>query len=216
MSKYLMIIAGAAMLAFLGMRAMLASKEEKIEPPVEGAAAAPAAVPEPEPEPIRLQLDEESIERVRNSTRDTDPIVRWQAVRFLVNVEDEHAAGALFAMLHRDSDAGNRRHVVELLSEYHEPEVTRNLTRALKDTDNDVRLAVLDALARIGDYSAAQDIGSMIHDSHEGVRLKAITALDQLERLRKEQIENARVKHEKEMKRWEENKKRRQPAPAGE
>ena len=203
MGKYIMMLAGLGLIAFIGIQ-FAADDAEQDEIPTQEVAEAPVPAPEPEPEPILLQLDPESLQRVRNATRDTDPVVRWQSVKFLVDIEDDQAANILFTMLRRDGNPENRKNVVALLSSYNEPTVTRELIRTLKDTDNGVRVAVLDGLGKIGDYSAAESIGRMIHDSNETVRLKAIHTLDLLEKRRNEEISTAKEKHEKEMRDWEE------------
>jgi HEAT repeat protein len=213
MKNLALIIAGSLIIALIGMREMIGQEEPEASP--EEIAAAEAAIIEaqrmPEPAPVEetepaLTLDSASMQRIRNATRDSNTIVRWQATKFLVAMEDDQAAPLLFSMLHRDADITNRKNVVSLLAEYDEPVVTQHLIRALKDTNAEVRLGVLDALAKLGDYAAAESIGGMIHDSNERVRLKAIRTLDSLEKLREKQIERAKEEHAEKMRQWEEDK----------
>ena len=209
MKQYGMIIAGIACLAFLGIRGLLSSPEPEEEKArfdtVEAAPLPPPRRTEPEEvvEPLKLKLSPDSLARIRNATRDTTTDVRWESTRFLVQIQDENADSQLFNMLHHDSDPVNRMRVVGLLSQYNEPEVTRHLILALKDTDDSVRIAVLSALGLIGDYSAAKSIGGMVHDTDKRVRLKAIETLDMLEKKRNEEIAAAKRKHEEEMRRYE-------------
>lgn len=222
MKQYGMILAGIGCLVFLGIHHVMTSpepEEEEIAPIEE---IAPPSEPEPVEvveEPIKLKLSPESMIRIRNATRDTVADIRWEATRFLVKIQDESAGPQLFNMLHRDLNPINRIRVIGLLAEYNEPEVTRSLIRALRDTDNSVRIAVLLALGSIGDYSAVEPIGNMVHDTDKLVRLKAIETLDLLEKRRREEIEAAKRKHEEDMRRYEremeERRKKEAQAQAG-
>lgn len=212
MKNLAMIIVGLLLITLIGMREMIGPEEPEASP--EEIAAAEAVIMEaqrmPQPAPAEeteppLSLDAASMQRIRNATRDSNTIVRWQATRFLVAMEDDQAAPILFAMLHHDLDIANRKNVVSLLAEYDEPVVTQNLIQALKDTNAEVRVSVLEALAKLGDYSAAQSIGEMVHDSNERVRLKAIETLESLEKQRAQQIEMAQEDHAEKMQQWEED-----------
>ncbi|MFH2203987.1 MAG: HEAT repeat domain-containing protein [Elusimicrobiota bacterium] len=211
--KYVMMIGGLCMLGFIGVMLMTSSAKKKpqqeasteLPNPDMDATAPPRVIIEKEPQ--RLKLDGESLQRVRNATRDTDPKVRWDAARLLVAIEDDYASDALFGILHRDSSPDNRRKALSLLADYDEPVVTRNIIRALRDTNDDVRIDALSALGQIGDYQAAHPIGQMMHDANERVRLKAINTLDLLEKRRNKEISQAKTQHAEQMRQWEEQVK---------
>ncbi len=214
MGKYIMMLLGLGMLGVIGVKLMMspAPKEKEKVSVMDANTEAYVAANEPKiiikKEAQRLHLSAAALQRVRNATRDTDSVVRWEASRLLVALEDESSADLLFNLLHRDTDSANRRNAVGVLGEYNEPIVTRNLIRALKDTDDSVRIDVLNALGRIGDYQAAEAIGGMIHDSNERVRLKAIRTLDHLEKLRNEEIRRAKEQHAEDMRKYEEQVKK--------
>ena len=155
-------------------------------------------------------LDAESLRRIRGATRDTDPIVRWEAAQLLISARDPQAWRILFAMLQQDSDPEIRRNIVNLVTQKGDASVIPYLTRALMDTDPNVRIAVLDGLAKLGDHTAAEAISNAPHDSEENVRLKAIETLKILQQRRDTEAKAQQAAHEQKMREWEEQVRQRQ------
>lgn len=171
-----------------------------------GAEYIPPPPPPPPPELSQMPppvLDEAALKRVRRSTQDSDPQVRWEAAQTLVAAHDGRADEILFTMLRQDSDAGIRRNIAGLLSSRKEPTAVRALVGALRDSDAEVRLAVLQSLGQIGDVTSATPISEALHDTDERVRLAALQTLNQLQAHRDQQIQEAKQEHAQKMAEWE-------------
>ncbi|MFA5139777.1 MAG: HEAT repeat domain-containing protein [Elusimicrobiota bacterium] len=207
--RYIAILVGLGLLGYLGYnRYMEATKPEAKQQAV-------VELPPPPPEmtaPPPPVLDKESLERVRSATKDSDPLVRWEAVQFLVQANDPQSEEMLYYMLHRDSDATIRRNIVGIVSDRRGSIVTKNLVESLRDTDVEVRLAALIALAKVGDVNASSDISEAIRDTDERVRLEALRTLKLLEGARAQQIQEQQRQHDVKMRTWEDEMKRRQEA----
>lgn len=144
----------------------------------------PPPPPEIEQEPPPV-LSDKQLNRIRASTRDTNPDVRWEAVDLLVKARYAQADNILYEMLQRDGSSQNKLKVIAILQgRTGDPNAVYALTRALRDTEADVRLACLRALGAIGDPSSAAAIGGLLRDVDEGVRLEAIRTLNTLESAR--------------------------------
>lgn len=215
--KYLAMLVGLGILGYLGYQRFggrAGPAPERTALPAPPPPAPPAILSEPPP----MVLDSGALERVRSSTRDTDPQVRWEAAQFLLKTRDPQALEIVFDLLHRDSEPDIRFKVVQLLGQRRSPQITRHIVQALKDTDERVRLAALDALANIGDFSTSGAISAVLHDTDEQVRLKALQTLNALESQRNLELQNAQQKHQQAMAEWEQKVKEhqaRQPQPQG-
>src|SRR5687768_5988971 len=153
--------------------------------------AAVAAAPAPPPQlvaPPPGVLDAESLERIRATTRDSNPAVRWQAAQLLLNANDPQAMARLVEMLRTDDEPGIRRDIVGILASRPGKETTRHLIVALRDPEAIVRVAAIQALGNTGDYSAAAAISQATQDIDEQVRLEALRALSALQQRRADEV----------------------------
>lgn len=109
---------------------------------------------------------------------------RWWGVRGLAAVGGERAIPALVPFL-ADDDPALRSVVALALAELHQrysdavqPFLPR-LAELLADDDGLVRQSVADSLAQCGD-AAVDALGSALNSPHEGVRVRAATALHRI------------------------------------
>ena len=187
----------------MALAAAAAEEEELVLPP-------PPEIEETPP-PV---LSDSQLKRIRASTRDTNPDVRWEAVDLLVNSRYPQADQILYEMLQRDGSPQNKIKVIAILQgRTGDANAVYALTRALIDTEAGVRLASLRALGALGDPSAAKAIGGLLRDVDENVRLEAIRTLNTLEAKRQslatERAERNRVKmeeYENKMREYQERK----------
>ncbi len=195
----IIVLAGAGYLAYL--------KFHTPPPPT----AEPPAPPPVMEEVQRQLLTKEQMDRIKLASNDTDPQIRWEAVQLLISSRDPRGEEILIRMLQRDGDAGIRRNVVGVLSE-RGPEMTEYLVAALRDSDADVRLRVLEALQRKGDPATVGPISECLRDSEERVRLAALKTLNNLQERRNREIDEQMRKHEESVKRYEEALRKHQEA----
>ena len=121
--------------------------------------------------------------RLLNMAR-SDEEARWWGVRGLAQVGDEHAIPAVVTCLH-DDDASVRSVAVLALACLHQrhPEDVRpflpHLADLLADDDGLVRQSAADSLAQCGG-DAVEALTVSLNSPHEGVRVRAATALHHL------------------------------------
>jgi HEAT repeat protein len=178
----------------IGLAGFLAYKEFK-----------PAAPPPPPPPPPALLsepapvINEAEQAKIIKSTEDQDPNVRWEAVLLLDKMKSPQAMPLMFHMLQKDLDTSLRIKIVELMGNRSGPDILNALAGALKDPEADVKLAALQAIERIGDYTIAGVIaGGPLKDPEESVRLQALKTLNSLQDKKAAEIEAARVRYEQE------------------
>lgn len=192
--RFLAILAGVSLVGYFAFDRL--GGREMLPPPT----------PPPPPELSQLPppvLDQAALNRVRRSTQDSDPNVRWEAAQTLVAAHDPRADNILFSMLRQDSDSTIRRNIAGLFSNRKEPHVVGALVSALRDSDAEVRLAVLQSLGQIGDVQSASAISETLHDTDERVRLAALQTLNQLQAHRDQQIQEVKQTHAQKMAEWE-------------
>ena len=206
--RYIAILVGVGLLGYLGLQHYKDATKPEAQQQAVAALPPPPQMTAPPP-PV---LDKESMERVRTATKDSDPLVRWEAVQFLVQANDTQAEELLYSMLHRDSDATIRKNIVNIISDRKGPTVTKNLVESIQDMDVEVRLAALMALGKVGDASVSSKVSEAIRDTDERVRLEALRTLKVLEGMRTQQIQEQQRQHEDKMRTWEDEMKRRQEA----
>lgn len=195
----ILVLAGAGYFAYL--------KFHQPPPP-------PAEPPAPPPvmdEAPRQLLSKEQMDKIKLASNDTDPKIRWEAVQLLISSRDPRGEEILIRMLQRDDDAGIRRNVVQILGE-RGPEMTEYLIGALKDTDVEVRLKVLDAFQRKAEPSTVGPITECLRDADERVRLAALKTLNQLQDKRNRELDEQMRKHEEAVKKYEEALRKHQEA----
>ncbi len=165
----------------------------------------PAAPPPPPPPPPAILnepapvIDQAELQKVLNSAQDPDANVRWQAVLFLDKVQSPQAMPLMRQMLQRDMDAQLRINILNLLSARKGPDVVQAVLLGTKDMEPEVRLAALQALEKIGDFSVASDIANgPIRDQDERVREQAMKTLNTLQDMKQKEIDAARQRYEAE------------------
>lgn len=146
------------------------------------APAPPVMAPPPAiVKPLAPVLSAQDIQKVVESTRDSNPNVRWEALKFLVQVRAPQADGLVYEMLRQDSEASVRKNIVIMLGAEKGPKVTSYLAQALQDQEPEIRISALQMLDRRGDYAAAPAISELLRDTDDRVRLTALTVLNNLQ-----------------------------------
>ncbi len=168
--------------------------------------------PPPAPPPILQEplpiISEQEQAKVLRAAHDQDPGVRWEAVMFLEKIKHPKALPLLFEKLHRDPDVQLRMRTAHLLGERQGREVSQNLVKALKDAEPQVRVAVLQALERLGDYGVASVVTESLNDQEEAVRLQALRTLNSLQDKKAAEIAAEQARQE-ELRRQAEGERRR-------
>jgi hypothetical protein len=148
---------------------------------------------QPLPEALTTQtlpppvLSMEEIQKIRHSTRDSDPSVRWAAIELLYRIRDPKVFDILEESLSLDTEVSVRRHALELLKESRNPGVVQKLIKALRDSEKDMRLAALLAIGELGDPSATADIIEMTKDIEPDVRRQALNTLGRIQEKRQQE-----------------------------
>ncbi|MBI5597444.1 MAG: HEAT repeat domain-containing protein [Elusimicrobia bacterium] len=212
--KWLSLLIGLSILGF-------GVNKYYLEPQAEAKRIAEAPPPPPPPPPPEEEaapppvLDPAALEKIRLSTKDSNPSVRWEAIQFLISAGVKEADNFLFEMLQRDTEPDLRLRAVTVLRERPGPRVSSALVRALKDSEPEVRLAVLEALSQRAETDAAQNVSDLVGDSDERVRLAAIRTLNTLNGKRQQKIREAaersaqaQKEYEEKLRQYEEAKKK--------
>ncbi len=165
----LFLVAAAAAGAFLVFRL----QRHQAQPPP------PAVATQPLP-----ALSEAELRKIRASTQDIDPKVRWAAIELLYRLKDPAVDRMVADILAVDSDSQVRRQVVDMLKQGHEPSNAKNLALALKDGEKEVRIAALLALGELGDSRYAPAIAEMLKDYEPDVRMQALRTMGRLQERR--------------------------------
>ena len=188
MSRILMVIVIVGGMIYL-------YKKEDLRPvmapaSVESRAASPTqplpeALATPTLPPPVLSLEE--IEKIRHSTKDSDPTVRWAAIGLLYRIRDPRVFDILEESLSLDTEVSVRRHALELLKGSRNPGVVRKLIKALRDPEKEMRLAALLAIGDLGDPSAAAEVIEMTRDVEPDVRRQALNTLGRIQEKRQQE-----------------------------
>jgi HEAT repeat protein len=138
------------------------------------------------PPPIVLQpappiLDPVAIQKVITTTKDTSPNVRWNALKYLVQIHAPQADALVEEMLQKDSEVMVRKNIVMMLGEHPGPRTSEFLMRALQDQESQVRITALSMLERTSDFDAAPVISGLLFDSDDHVRLQAMQTINALQ-----------------------------------
>ncbi|HVA67507.1 MAG TPA: HEAT repeat domain-containing protein [Elusimicrobiota bacterium] len=175
--KYALLVIALAVASFF------AYQEMKPAPPPPPAPVIPAVPP--------CIVDNANLAKVIHAADDDNKDVRWQSLEFLdANWCDTQAQQVIFKKLNKDDSPEIRGDIAEKILAAHKGHgVSQNLIWALRDPDASVRVAVLKALAQVGDYSTAPNVTTALNDPDETVRLQALKTLTTLQNLEKEQIE---------------------------
>jgi HEAT repeat protein len=187
--KFLAVLALAAALGYVLFQRGMFSPPPPPPPP---APPPPAILNEPAP-----VIDDASLQKILKSAQDPEANVRWEAVLFLDKVKSLHAMPLMQEMLQHDMEPSLRIKIINLLGTRHGPDVTRALVLGLKDQEPEVRLAALQALEQVGDFSVASDIADgPIRDQDETVRLQAMKTLNSLQDKKQKEINDAKSRWE--------------------
>ena len=172
--KYFLLVVALAVASFF------AYQEMKPPPPAPVIPAVPPCI-----------VDNANLAKVIHAADDDNKDVRLQSLEFLdANWCDTQAQQVIFNKLNKDDSPEIRAKIAEqILAKHQGHDVSQNLIWALRDPDASVRVAVLKALAQVGDYSTAPNVTTALKDPDETVRLQALKTLTTLQNLEKEQIE---------------------------
>lgn len=149
--------------------------------PVSGRARIRAALRDPVP-PVRFAAlmasgtlrDRESIEAFRVAAEDNDRSVRVGGLFALHRVGDTRRTGEMASLLLRDPDPQVRGNTALAIGKLGEPKSIKLLTQGLKDTNELVRLQVMQSMVMLGDAKATRDL---LFYGHSGVGPKMVEAL---------------------------------------
>lgn len=204
------MIIGLAMLGYVAQEYVLKPKKQaQVQQQQAEEAAAQQAIDIPPPPPEIEQapppvLSPRQLQKIRASTRDTNPDVRWEAAELLVKSRDPMADQILYDMLRMDGSPDNKIKVIAILRDRtNDRNVVGALSNALRDTEANVRLAALHALGAIGDPAAAPAIGSLLSDVDEGVRLQALRTLNELEAKRQTLANDRAARNQQKLQNYE-------------
>lgn len=114
---------------------------------------------------------------VRECLRDADASVRVAALFALHRLGDTSRTGAMADYLLDHEDVAVRRNAAMLLGLLGEPGAIKLLARAMRDPDQGVRQHVLEALARLGNGEAKQELTFMTSSGVGSEEVFAIGAL---------------------------------------
>jgi len=187
---------------------------------------APLPQPPPPPiltEPAPLISSEEQT-KVIKSANDQDPEVRWQSIVFLDKMKVSSAYDVMFNKMQKDTDVELRIKIITLLgqrgaqkiimeSSPNDPltpivttdpvsrekritEISQHLVASAKDPQPEIRIASLQALDTLGDYSVGSAVTDCLKDPDEKVRLQALKTLNSLQDKKAAMIEAERKRQE--------------------
>ena len=199
-------------LAVLVLVGAFAYKQHFMRPPAPTKEAIQAAMPPPPaiskpPAPV---LSPEEVQRIVDSTVDSNPGVRWEAAKLLIQMNAPEADEILQKMLVQDPDASLRKNIVSLFGDKPGPKASAKVAKALQDQDPEVRIVALQVLTKLGDYSVAPAISELLRDTEDRVRLQALQTLNALQVKRNEDIR--RQQEEAERQRQEALKRQQEAA----
>jgi HEAT repeat protein len=191
--------------------------------------APPPSPPPPlilaEPAPL---INAEEQAKVIKSASDPDAEVRWQAIVFLDKMKVPSAFDVMFEKMEKDMDVALRIKIINLLGqrgaqklimnvnqcdvvspsvtidpmcrEKRLAEITQHLVAAVKDSLPEIRIAALQALDVLGDYSVGSAVTDSLKDPDDQVRLQALKTLNSLQDKKAALIDVER-KHQEELRR---------------
>lgn len=141
-------------------------------------------IPPPPPalslEPLPT-LSEAELEKIRGSTRDSNPTVRWAAIEFLYRVRDPKAMEILESVLAMDTETAVRKNALDLLRRAQKPTAIKEVLLALRDREKELRIAALLALGEIGDRSLVPQVSPLLNDIDFEVRLQAMHTMNRFQ-----------------------------------
>lgn len=197
-----------AFVLIMGIAGYFAFQQFKPKPP-------PPPPPPPPPaillEPAPVISPEEQAKVIR-SANDQDPNVRWEALIFLQKMGSPEALPLMIEKLHKDPEPDIRKRAIRTVAERKGPEkaeIAKHLVQALRDPEADVRVEVLAALDRLGDYSVASAITDCLKDQEDAVRVQALRTLNSLQDKKAAEIA-AEMRRQEELRRQAEEAARQQ------
>ncbi|MBI4679423.1 MAG: HEAT repeat domain-containing protein [Elusimicrobia bacterium] len=153
----------------------------------------PPPVVEPSPPPPLITPEEEA--KIVKASRDIDADVRWEAAQLLTSLKSPSANAVLFERLHKDESLDVRLKITGLIKTKTGADVAENLVLALKEPANppELRIAVLQALAAVGEMGVIPQITDCLKDANELVRKEALRTINSLNILREAEIKKAEM-----------------------
>lgn len=123
--------------------------------------------------------DAQSVATIRDRQKDADPNVRVAALFALHRFGDESQSGFLPQYMLEDASPAVRRNAAFVLGRLDEPGAIKVIARAMKDEDPGVRQHALEAMARLGNAEAQQELLFMASSGLGTEEVFAIQALAQ-------------------------------------
>ena len=179
----------------------------------------PAILTEPAP-----LISPEEVAKVVKSASDQNAEVRWQAIVFLDKMKVPAAFDVMFEKMRKDPEIELRIKVITLLGQRGAQKVTvttnssdplspvysadptsrekrvgdiaQHLVAGARDSIPEIRIAALQALEVMGDYSVASAVTDSLKDPDEKVRLQALRTLNTLQDKKAALIEAERKRQE--------------------
>jgi len=139
--------------------------------------------------PVAPVLTMAEIEKVRRSTNDQDPEVRWAAIQLLVTLKDPEIVAVMDNIVQRDPDPELRRRGVELLHRVENVSILPPIIRGLKDPEKEVRIACLRTVGNIGDPAAIPWVTEALKDYEPEVKVEALRTLTRFEDKRRQEFQ---------------------------
>ncbi len=143
-----------------------------------------AQIPEPPAEleeaPPPVMSDVE-LAKIRLSTKDSDPQVRWAAIDLLYRLQDPQAFEILEQTLRIDTEVSVRRNALQIMKEIDRPEVAMDLVKSLRDTEKEIRMSALIALGEIANPETTPFIVKALVDVDPDVRTQALHTLGRIQ-----------------------------------
>ena len=200
--KWISLFVGLAILGFAVntyyLKPQKIAEQAALEPPP------PPPTPPSAEEEAPPVLDEKAMEKIRLSTKDSTPSVRWEAVSLMVTAGHPDAEQYVLEVLERDTEPELRLRAIETLRTRPGPSVTRGLLKGLKDSEPEVRLSALNSLTERTDLDTSKWVSDLVGDSDERVRLAAIRTLNLLNERREAKKREAADRHKQAQAEYEE------------
>lgn len=141
----------------------------------------PVPIERPAPPPPMIPavvFSDQDIARIKASTRDSNPQVRWAALQLLFTLGEPEILALLEESITRDTEPANRVRALELLRQRKGIETLQGMLRGLKDPEKEVRVAALEAIQQSGEPAAIPWVAeAATRDYEPDVRSRALRVL---------------------------------------
>jgi len=184
MSRFLMVSVFVGGLFYLYQKQNKPPEPTKEELVAEEVEKLKAEIPEPPPELEEAPpavMSEIELQKIRLSTKDSDPQVRWAAIELLYRLQDPQAFAILENTLRIDTEVTVRHNALQIMQSINRPEVAMDLVKSLRDTEKQIRMAALIGLGEIADPATTPYIVKALVDVDPDVRTQALHTLGRIQ-----------------------------------